>query len=86
MYLTEREEYMMSALRAIAAYGNGEPAMCVLRSYMLEHGLTASVEEDVRRWLKRIAEDAIAFPERVQRDQRNPVTQQGNMAVVTRAA
>jgi len=40
-------------------YGTGEPAMVVLRSYLFEHGLRAAIEEDVRRWMKRIAEDAI---------------------------
>ena len=66
MYLNEREEYMIGALRTIAAFGNGQPAMFVLRSYMDERGLSASVEEDVRLWLQRIAEDAIRFAGKVE--------------------
>jgi len=86
MYLNEREEYMISALRAIAAFGKGESAMFVLRSYMDEHGLSSSVEEDVRRWLQRIAEDAIRFAGTVQQAQREKDSQHRRRLVMRRAA
>ena len=86
VYPNKREKYMLGALRAIAAFGNGEPAMLVLLSYMEEHGLSASVEEDVRRWVDRIAEDAILCAEKAQRDQCDQPSQNGQMAALGRAA
>jgi len=57
----EREQYMLDALRVFAAYGGGEPATTVLRLYMSEHKIPWNMDEDVKEWMLRIAEDAISF-------------------------
>jgi hypothetical protein len=57
--MNKREQYMLSALRAIARYGKG--AKVVLRPYMNEHKIKWNKDEDVKTWMKRIAEDAIEY-------------------------
>jgi len=48
---------MLNALRAIASYG--KEGKVVLRPYMTEHKLKWDNDEDVKIWMRRIAEDAI---------------------------
>jgi pyruvate-formate lyase-activating enzyme len=55
--LNERELYMLNALRVIASYGR--QGKVTLRPYMSEHNLPWDNDEDVKVWMRRIAEDAI---------------------------
>ena len=57
--MNDRELYMLNALRAIASYG--KEGKVVLRPYMTEHKLTWDNDEDVKIWMRRIAEDAIRY-------------------------
>lgn len=57
--MNERELYMLTALRVIASYGRGRKA--ALRQYMTEHNLQWDNDEDVKVWMRRIAEDAIRY-------------------------
>ena len=61
--MTDRESYMLDALRAIASFGNGQEPRLVLRPYMDEHGINWSSDEDVKTWMQRIAQDAIRHAE-----------------------
>jgi hypothetical protein len=54
---------MLNALRAIASYG--KEGKVVLRSYMTEHKLKWDNDEDVKIWMRRIAEDAIRHAARI---------------------
>ena len=57
--MKEREVYMLNALRTIASYGiEGKRE---LRPYMIEHKLKWDNDEDVKVWMRRIAEDAIKY-------------------------
>jgi len=57
--MNERELYMLNALRAIASYGKeGKIELC---PHMIQHKLRWDNDEDVRVWMRRIAEDAIKF-------------------------
>ena len=58
--MNEREQYMLNALRGIASYGR-EQAKLVLREYMREHKIKWDNEEDVKVWMRRIAEDAVKY-------------------------
>ena len=62
--MNERERYMLGALRAIATYGKGKSATIVLRPYMDAHGISWNNDEDVKTWMRRIADDAIKFASR----------------------
>ena len=55
--MNDRELYMLNALRAIVSYG--KEGKVVLRPYMTEHNLKWDNDEDVKIWMRRIAEDAI---------------------------
>ena len=57
--MNERELYMLNALRTIASYG--KEGKTVLRPYMTEHNLKWDNDEDVKVWMRRIAEDAIRY-------------------------
>ena len=57
--MNERELYMLNALRAIASYG--KEGKIELRPYMIKHKLKWDNDEDVRVWMRRIAEDTIKF-------------------------
>ena len=57
--MNEREQYMLDALRVIAAYGDG--AKVVLRPYMDKHEIKWHKDEDVKTWIKRIAKDAVKY-------------------------
>ena len=57
--MNERELYMLNALRVIASYG--KEGKIDLRPYMTEHKLKWDNDEDVKVWMRRIAEDAIKF-------------------------
>ena len=57
--MNDRELYMLNALRAIASYG--KEGKVVLRPYMTEHKLKWDNDEDVKIWMRRIAEDAIRY-------------------------
>jgi hypothetical protein len=59
--MNEREQYMLGALQAIATYGKEKSAMIVLRPYMDAHGIQWHNGEDVKTWMRRIADDAIKF-------------------------
>ena len=50
---------MLNALRVIASYG--KESKVVLRQYMTEHKLKWDNDEDVKMWMRRIAEDAIRY-------------------------
>jgi hypothetical protein len=58
--MNEREQYMLNALRVIASYGREQPKL-VLREYMREHKIKWDNEEDVKVWMRRIAEDAVKY-------------------------
>jgi hypothetical protein len=57
--MNEREQYMLDALRAIASYG--KEGKVALRPYMTEHNLKWDNDEDVKVWMRRIAEDAVRY-------------------------
>jgi hypothetical protein len=57
--MNDRELYMLNALRAIASYG--EEGKVALRPYMTERKLKWDNDEDVKVWMRRIAEDAIRY-------------------------
>ena len=57
--MNEREQYMLNALRVIASYGREGKAE--LRPYMIERKLKWDNDEDVKVWMRRIAEDAIEY-------------------------
>jgi hypothetical protein len=58
--MNEREQYMLNALQVIASYGREQPKP-VLREYMREHQIKWDNDEDVKVWMRRIAEDAIRY-------------------------
>ena len=60
--MNDHERYMLNALRAIASYG--KEGKVVLRPYMTEHKLKWDNDEDVKIWMRRIAEDAIRYAAR----------------------
>lgn len=55
--MKDRELYMLNALRVIASYS--KEGKVVLRQYLTEHKLNWDNDEDVKIWMRRIAEDAI---------------------------
>jgi len=57
--MNDRELSMLNALRVIASYG--KESKVVLRQYMTEHKLKWDNDEDVKMWMRRIAEDAIRY-------------------------
>jgi hypothetical protein len=57
--MNEREQYMLNALRVIASYG--KQGKIVLRPYMIDHKLKWDNDDDVKVWMRRIAEDAIKY-------------------------
>ena len=57
--MNEREQYMLNALRVIASYGR--EGRDELRQYMIERKLKWDNDEDVKVWMRRIAEDAIKY-------------------------
>jgi hypothetical protein len=57
--MNEREQYMLNALRVIASFG--KEAKLVLRLYMTEHKIKWDNDEDVKVWMRRIAENAIKY-------------------------
>jgi hypothetical protein len=57
--MNDSELYMLNALRTIASYG--KEGKGVLRPYMTEHKLMWDNDEDVKIWMRRIAEDAIRY-------------------------
>ena len=57
--MNERELRMLNALRVIASYSKEGKAE--LRQYMVERKLKWDNDEDVKIWMRRIAEDAIKF-------------------------
>lgn len=61
--MNEREQYMLEALRVIAAHGKGHSAVAVLRPYMDGHTIKWNRDEDVKTWVRRIAQDAIKYAE-----------------------
>jgi hypothetical protein len=58
--MSERERYMLDALKAIVSFGKG----VVLRPYMDDHKITWDDKEDVKTWMQRIAQDAIEYAEK----------------------
>jgi hypothetical protein len=57
--MNECEQYMLNALRVIASYGR--EGKVALRPYMIERKLQWDNDEDVKVWMRRIAEDAIKY-------------------------
>lgn len=57
--MNQREQYMLNALRVIASYG--KEGKVALRPYMTERNIKWDNDEDVKIWMRRIAEDAIKY-------------------------
>jgi hypothetical protein len=55
---SDREKYMLAALRVVAFAGRNRTELMV---YMSDRGIPCNKNEDLRVWVTRIAEDAIEY-------------------------